>query len=169
MSDDGGRGGKGAEGSPSRSPSSSSSVAGAGEIRPRRRDRSGLLSGVKRLVAFEGIRDNTIAAGAVGAWGEYCDGGSSSGGGEASEPRSSASLLSATAASSSASSSSSTSSASPSPSASLSSRFELVKVDGDHYFVTTSMRKVTDVVSRVLLDIVEGDLLGEGHSWVAGA
>ena len=65
-----------------------------------------------------------------------------------------------------ASSSSTSSTSSPSPS---SPRFELVQVDGDHYFVTTSMRKVTDVVSRVLLDVVEGELLGEGHSWVAGA
>jgi hypothetical protein len=106
-------------------------------------------------VAFDGVRDNTIAAGAVGAWGEYC------GGEEASKPLSP----------SSSSSTSSTSSLSPSPPSSpSSSRFELVQVDGDHYFVTTRMRAVTDVVSRVLLDSVgEGGLLGEGHSWVAGA
>lgn len=158
---DGDGGGKGAVGG-------CASLAGK-----KLRRRSGLPSGVKRLVAFEGIRDATIAAGAVGAWGEYCGGGSGGDGGEGDE------ALEAPPSSSPPSSTLTPSSTASSPSP-PSSRFELVSVDWDHYFVTTRMRKVTDVVSRVLLDVVGGDdgdgeekrgsgLLAEGHSWVAGA
>ena len=161
----GGEGGDEAGSPPPLPPSSSSSVAGEESHRRRRGSGgSGLLPGVKRLVAFEGVRDNTIAAGAVGAWSEYCGDGESGGREEeASKPPPPSPPPLSSPSPSSASASTSTSSLS-SP-----SRFELVQVDGDHYFVTTSMRKVTDVVSRVLLDAVEGNLLGEGHSWVASA
>ena len=50
------------------------------------------------------------------------------------------------------------------------SRFQNVPIMGDHYFVSSCFRAVTEQVTRQLLDIMDeqlrGGLLGEAHSWV---
>ncbi len=51
-----------------------------------------------------------------------------------------------------------------------SGRFQNVPVMGDHYFVSSCFRAVTEQVARQLLDIMDeqlqGGVLGEAHSWV---
>ena len=49
-------------------------------------------------------------------------------------------------------------------------RFQNVPIMGDHYFVSSCFRAVTEHVAHHLLDIMDeqlqGGILGEDHSWV---